>query len=112
LTRTELLRDYELPASLADELLDHLSRAGLLNTIAVSDKKDEQGYQPAFDPDDMTVNEALNRLGSVGNTGFIPCADDRFAPIFERFKRLLERQQGAEDLPLVELDDQAAKAKK
>ena len=112
LTRTELLRDYELPASLADELLDHLSRAGLLNTIAVSDKKDEQGYQPAFDPDDMTVNEALNRLGSVGNTGFIPSADDRFAPIFERFKRLLERQQGAEDLPLVELDDQAAKAKK
>ena len=50
LTRTELLRDYELPASLADELLDHLSRAGLLNTISVSDKKDEQGYQPAFDP--------------------------------------------------------------
>ena len=99
LSRTELVRDYELPATLADELIDRLTRAGLLNTIAVDNKNSEQGYQPAFDPDDMTVNEALNRLGDVGNTEFIPNADDHFAPLIKRFEQLRERQQDACDEP-------------
>ena len=103
LTRTELLRDYELPATLADDLLNRLKRAGLLNTIAASEKNGEEGYQPAFDPDEMTVNEAINRLGEVGNTAFIPKADSRFAPVFERFKQLHEHQQDTDDLPLIEL---------
>ena len=112
LTRTELLRDYELPATLVDDLLNHLGRAGLLNTIAASGKNDEEGYQPAFDPDDMTVNEALNRLGEVGNSNFIPTADNRFGKLFQRFKQLHERQQEAGDLTLIELEGQSAPDKK
>jgi len=105
LTRTELLRDYELPATLADDLLNRLNRAGLLSTIAANEKNGEESYQPAFDPDDMTVNEALNRLGGVGNAEFIPTADSRFGPLIERFKRLHEHQQGTDDLPLIQLSD-------
>ena len=112
LTRTELLRDYELPATLVDDLLNHLGRAGLLNTIAATVKNGEVGYQPAFDPDDMTVNEALNRLGEVGNSAFIPTADSRFSKLFQRFNQLHERQQEASDITLIELEGQSAPDKK
>jgi len=107
LTRTELLRDYGLPATLADALLDRLSRAGLLNTIATSDKNGDKGYQPAFDPDEMSVNEALNRLGEVGNAGFIPEADSRFAALAARLSSLRERQQDAGDISLIDLANEA-----
>ena len=105
LTRTELLRDYELPSTLVDTLVDRLSRAGLLNAIAPREKDGQPAYQPAFDPDEMTVNEALNRLGDVGNTAFIPKADNRFAALVERLSSLHDQQQSVADVPLIELAD-------
>ena len=105
LTRTELLRDYELPSTLVDTLIDRLSRAGLLNAIAPREKDGQPAYQPAFDPDEMTVNEALNRLGDVGNAAFIPKADSRFAALVERLSSLHDQQQSVADVPLIELAD-------
>ena len=81
-----------------------MQRAELLTAVTPSNGKGEVGYQPAFDPDDLTVNTALNALTAVGNANFIVKADTRFAPILEGLAALRQRQQQAvDDIPLLDL---------
>ena len=61
-------------------------------------------FQPAFDPDDLTVNTALNALSDMGNTRFMARADNRFAECIARIEALREAQQSAtQDVPVIEL---------
>ena len=104
LTARELITAYDVPASLARDVLERLQRAGLLTAISATDAKAELGYQPAYDPDDLTVNTALNALTAVGSSNFIVKADTRFAPVLEGLARLRNQQQQAvEDIPLLTL---------
>lgn len=104
LTAKELITAYEVPASLAKDVLERLQRAGLLTAISSVDAKAEVGYQPAYDPDDLTVNTALNALTSVGSSNFIVKADTRFAPVLEGLAKLRQQQQQAvDDVPLLTL---------
>ncbi len=104
LTAKELITAYDVPASLAKDVLERLQRAGLLTAISTVDAKAEVGYQPAYDPDDLTVNTALNALTSVGSSNFIVKADTRFAPVLEGLTKLRKQQQQAvDDIPLLAL---------
>ena len=104
LTAKELITAYDVPASLAKDILERLQRAGLLTAISTADAKAEVGYQPAYDPDDLTVNTALNALTSVGSSNFIVKADTRFAPVLEGLTKLRKQQQQAvDDIPLLAL---------
>ena len=108
LSRNELINDYDIPGLLADQLTDSLQQAGLL-TAVIHDKDDAASarkgttYQPTFDPDDFTVNEAVNRLTNLGNSDFIAKADSRFAPMMAAIKALRDSQQ--HDVPDVRLLD-------
>ena len=105
LSRHELVSDYGLPGSFVDSLLDRMVKAGLINPIA--DKESESGelrYQPAVDPDDLTVNNVTNALADLGNTHFIPQMDSRFSELLERIDTLRDNQQAAaEDIHLLDL---------
>lgn len=104
LTAKELITAYDVPASLAKDVLERLQRAGLLTAISSVDAKAEVGYQPAYDPDDLTVNTALNALTSVGSSNFIVKADTRFAPVLEGLAKLRkQQQQTVDDIPLLAL---------
>ena len=105
LTRRELISDYYIPGQLADQLLSNLQQAGLLNRVSQGDDEDEgPAFQPAFDPDDFTVNDVTNRLTDMGNCNFIPKADTRFAEVLERITALRSEQQDAvPDIRLLDL---------
>lgn len=105
LSRQELVSDYGLPGPLVDILLDRMVKAGLINAIADKDSENgEPRYQPAVDPDDLTVNKVTNALADLGNTHFIPQVDNRFAKLLERMDTLRDRQQAAaDDIRLLDL---------
>jgi membrane protein len=105
LSHREIIRDLDIPAQLADKLLNNLLLAGLLSKVNYNeDKDDDWAIQPAFDPDDFTVNNVANRLADIGTSTFIPKADTRFAELGACITRLREKQQGAvADIRLLDL---------
>ena len=103
LTATDLIQNYGLPLHLADRILKRLQRAGLLNEISVPGS-DGTAYQPACDPDQLTVNATINALADMGNANFILKADSSFAKIIDRINALRNRQQDSiPDIPLKDL---------
>lgn len=106
LTRNELVRGYDLPVTLADLLIDRLQRARLLSPIA-GESNEDVAYQPALDPDELTLNVACNALADVGNEQFINKADTRLASLIERITAQRQAQQSAvPDVTLLDLIDQ------
>lgn len=105
LTRRELIHNYDIPGLLADQILGNLQQAGLLNRVSQGNNEDEDlAYQPAFDPDDFTVNDVANKLADMGNCDFIPKADTKFAEVMARITDLRSKQQGAmPDIKLLDL---------
>ena len=110
LTREELISEYGIPGALADKLLCRLQRAGLLIVVATDKDNEKEAYQPAYDPDDLTVNTAFNALSDLGNTHFIHQADTRLAPILDRISEQRDRLQDAlPDISLLDLMVEAPK---
>lgn len=105
LTRSELIRDYDIPSQLVDQLLDQLQQCGLLNRVNMANEE-EESYLPAFDPDDYMLNDVQNRLAGNGNNDFIPKSDSRFANIWASITAIEEsKQQAATDISLLDLPD-------
>ena len=102
LTRCGVIHDFNIPSQLADQLLGNLLQAGLLNQVN-RDNEEEIAFQPAFDPDDFTVNDTANRLSQLGNSDFIPKADARFAKIWSAIQD--SQQQKTDDILLLDLPD-------
>ena len=102
LTRCAIIHDFSIPSQLADQLLGNLLQAGLLNQVN-RDNEEEIAFQPAFDPDDFTVNDTANRLSQLGNSDFIPKADARFAKIWSAIQD--SQQQKTDDILLLDLPD-------
>lgn len=103
LTRSELIHGYDLPATLAEQLLERLQRAHLLVPIA-GENNDDVVYQPACDPDELTLNNTINALISVGNDRFISKADKRLDGVLKRIAAQCEAQQAAvPDITLLDL---------
>ena len=102
LTRCGVIHDFDIPSQLADQLLGNLLQAGLLNQVN-RDNEEETAFQPAFDPDDFTVNDTANRLSQLGNSDFIPKADARFAKIWSAIQD--SQQQKTDDILLLDLPD-------
>ena len=102
LTRCGVIHDFDIPSQLADQLLGNLLQAGLLNQVN-RDNEEETAFQPAFDPDDFTVNDTANRLSQLGNSDFIPKADARFAKIWSAIQD--SQEQKKDDILLLDLPD-------
>lgn len=103
LSKSELIHDYDLPVTLADQLLERLQRVRLLVPIA-GENNDDVVYQPACDPDELTLNNTINALINVGNDRFISKADQRLAGPLNRIAAQCEAQQAAiPDITLLDL---------
>lgn len=103
LTLSELINEYGIPGSLAEKILTRLMNAGLLTAI-YQDNEEVKAYQPACDPDELTINSAINALTDYGNTNFIIHADKRFDKLLKRISKLREAQQSSTpDITLLDL---------
>ena len=106
LTRRDIIRNYDIPGTLADRLLSNLQQAGLLNRVSLGNgDKEEYAFQPAFDPDDFTLNDTLKRLARIGKSDFIPKADTSFTKVWSAIKAIQDIQQQANDIALLDLPD-------
>ena len=105
LTLASLVKEYDIPGPLAEEIITKLCRSGQLIAVKPSQGEDSaEGYQPAYDPDEMTVNNVINTLADYGNSHFIPKVDERFASLLERIATLRDDQQSnTPDVPLLDL---------
>lgn len=104
ITLSELITNYDIPGPLAEHVLNALLTAGLLNAVTSDMSADKTAYQPAYDPDEFTINNVANALTDIGNTHFIPKADTRFAQLLERIDQLRDDQQHAvDDIRLLDL---------
>ena len=104
LTRSTLINEYDIPSPLADTLLDRLCNAGLLSAISRNSSEDDKAFQPAFDPDELTVYTSINALADQGDSNFILKADKRFAKLLAQIDTMKKKQQDAvDDVPLLEL---------
>lgn len=105
LTLASLVKEYDIPGPLAEEIITKLCRAGQLIAVKPSQGEDKaEGYQPAYDPDEMTVNNVINTLADYGNSHFIPKVDERFSSLLERIAALRDDQQSnTPDVPLLDL---------
>ena len=105
LTLASLVKEYDIPGPLAEEIITKLCRSGQLIAVKPSQGEDSaEGYQPAYDPDEMTVNNVINTLADYGNSHFIPKVDERFASLLERIAALRDNQQSnTPDVPLLDL---------
>ncbi len=105
LTRSEIIRNCDIPSLLADQILGTLQQAGLLNRVNTG-KEEDEAYQPAFDPDDYSLNDATNRLAEIGNSDFIPKANTRFGKVWSAITALRAKQQQTNaDITLLDLPD-------
>ena len=103
---SELISDYGIPGPLADSLLSTLHQAGLLSIVTLEHEVDGQSkaYQPAYDPDDFTLNKVAGKLADMGHCDFIPHVDTGFARLMERIAaRRKDQQQEAADVRLLDI---------
>ena len=72
LTSRQIALAYGLPSRLVSETISTLCRAGVASMVVIDEKKEIYGYQPAVDPDTLTVAELLRRINDLGMQDFIP----------------------------------------
>ena len=103
LTRNELITQYDIPAMLVDKLLNSLQQAKIL-TAVLQEGDEDCAYQPACDPDDITVNMVNDALSAQGQNRFIDKADKRFDKIFSQINaQRLSQQKATKDISLLDL---------
>lgn len=103
LTLGQLVNDYDIPGPLAEKILTRLMNAGLLSAV-YQDNNDTKAYQPACDPDDLTVNIAMSALSNYGNSNFIVKADKRFAKLLDKIAKMHDTQlSSTPDITLLDL---------
>ena len=103
LTRNELITEFDIPAMLVDKLMNSLQQAKILTALS-QDGGNDISYQPACDPDDITVNMVNNALSELGQNNFLDKADKRFEKLFSKINtQQLTQQQAADDASLLDL---------
>ena len=72
---------YHMPARLISALIDEMTGAGLLSVVMST--SDEHAYQPAIDPNIITLGYVLKKLNAHGSSDFIPYFKNEFEEIIE-----------------------------
>lgn len=87
---------YDIPIRLVGEIIDRLVEAGLLVELAPSEDG-MAAYQPAVDPQIITVGYVFRKLESFGKSGFIPHFTHRFREVLKITNNIKEKCYGVED---------------
>lgn len=78
LTGAQITALTQIPPRLLSDVLDELTRAGIINCVLVDEKHEVYGYQPAVDTRLLSVGYVRRSLDNLGRAGFIPSFNERF----------------------------------
>ena len=73
-----LVECYGIPYRLATIVADRLIAAGLFILVDTQNSHQERAFQPALNPNDLTVAQVLKRLNALGAADFIADFDKHF----------------------------------
>lgn len=88
ITRNELCRSYGLPVKLMNNIIDNLTKAGVVYMVVID--KDNQGITPACDFHTFSVGELFRRLDQAGDSDFIPDFNRIFRHYISSFNSLMD----------------------
>ncbi|MDE6288859.1 MAG: YihY/virulence factor BrkB family protein, partial [Muribaculaceae bacterium] len=83
---------YSLPPKLATMLCDKMVAAGIINIVEIDPKKEIKGFQPAIDPDNITVAELFSRLNGIGSSDFIPEFEQNFPGVVSDYNMIQDNE--------------------
>ncbi len=87
-TRHDIAMDYGIPSRLVADILDRLVAANIVNPVIINPKSEIPGYQPALNPDALTVELVISRLTNLGRSDFIPDFNEKFAGVVDLVKTI------------------------
>ena len=77
-THEELIGKYNLPPRLATMICDELVSAGILAVVEIDEKNENKGFQPAINPESITVVEVFRRIDNLGTSDFVKDFENNF----------------------------------
>jgi membrane protein len=100
----DFITDYGMPPRLVAETTNRLVETRLYARVIIEGDNSRLGFQPACDPDTLTVGRVLMELNNLGNNNFIPDFDENFKATDLHFSNILNAQTSSKDVKLRELD--------
>jgi membrane protein len=105
ITIEELSSTYSLPTRLAQDTIHDLIDIKLLSTVVLDGKDEAIGFQPAVDPNTLTVNTIRDLLHHKGYADFVPEFNQNFDGVNQIIQSLDEQAQNSiNDVQLSTLD--------
>lgn len=105
LSGAQITAATDIPPRLLSDIIDELTRAGLINRVVLDDKQEVYGYQPAVDPDMLSLGMVRRSLDNLGRADFIPLFAERFGPVNDVLVKINQQtEQAADAILLSEID--------
>lgn len=83
LTPHEIIGKYGIPSKLVSSVIDQLVDSGIISQVVIDSRKQIYGFQPALDPDAITLGFVRERLNTHGFRDFIPNFNENFHGVVE-----------------------------
>jgi membrane protein len=78
LTAIEITELTDIPPRLTNDIIDELTRAGIIVRVITDEKNETYGYQPAIESSIITLGLLYDKLDNSGHHDFIPNFNSRF----------------------------------
>ncbi len=95
---------YHLPIRLVTGILTKMKNADLINIVLSDTDSDLHAYQPAIDPQKLTIGYVMQRLEDMGASGFIPEFEDNFRSVISAVTAATDGDKGVSDIRLIDLN--------
>lgn len=83
LTGLQITERTEIPPQLTNDIIDDLTRAGIIVRVITDEKKEIYGYQPALETSKLTLGYLFSKLDFSGHSNFVPEFSERFKSIIK-----------------------------
>jgi ribosomal protein S25 len=83
LTGLQITERTEIPPQLTNDIIDDLTRAGIIVRVITDEKKEIYGYQPALETSKLTLGYLFSKLDFSGHSNFVPEFSERFKNIIK-----------------------------
>jgi membrane protein len=84
MTSLEITELTEIPPRLTNDIIDDLTRAGIIVRVVTDEKHELYGYQPALETSKLTLGVLYDKLDNSGHSEFIPDFAKRFTNAIDK----------------------------
>lgn len=94
-TRSDIAREYGLPANLLSVVTDKLLSCGLIEALRTESAEVEPGLVPARDIEYFTVENVISSLNNYGAEDFIPDFEKKYECVIESVDEMYKSIKGS-----------------